>query len=152
MKLPSQKRIAAAVLGISRKRVKFDPERLSEIKEAITKADIRTLINDGAIHKINKKGISRGRARKIKLQKRKGRRRNEGSLKGSRRARLTGKEEWINRVRLQRGFLMLLKKKGVLSSNNYRLLRQKIKGGFFRSLRHLKLFIEEYNLTKKNER
>lgn len=151
MILHSQKRIAADALGIGKKRVKFDPERLSEIKEAITKADIRSLIKDGAIKKLNKKGVSRGRARKIKLQKRKGRRRNVGSLKGSRGARLSAKQEWINKVRSQRGFLMLLKKKGVLSSNNYRLLRKKIKGGFFRSRRHIKLFVEEYNLAKKNE-
>lgn len=152
MKLNTQKRIAADIFGISPKRIKLDPERLSEIKEAITKSDIRALFRGGAITKINKRGVSRSRARLIIKQRKKGRRYGKGSLKGDRTARLPGKKEWINKVRSQREILKDLKKKGLLSVSNYRLLRQKVKGGFFRSRRHVKLFIEEYNLVKKDGR
>jgi len=41
MKLDKKKRLAAAVLQCSEKRVVFNTERLSEIKEAITKYDIK---------------------------------------------------------------------------------------------------------------
>lgn len=150
MKLNTQKRLAANVLGISSKRIKLDPERLSEIKEAITKSDIRSLMREGAITSINKQGVSRSRARYKILQRKKGRRYGKGSLKGTSRARLPRKTEWINKVRSQREFIKYLKQKGALSVYNYRLLRNKIKGGFFRSRRHVKLFIEEYNLAKKN--
>ena len=74
MKLSSKKRIAASIYGISPKRIKLDPERLSEIKEAITKSDMRSLIRQGVITKLNKRGISRSRARKLLIQRRKGRR------------------------------------------------------------------------------
>ena len=59
MNLIVQKRIAADILGCSKKRVVFDQERLSDIKEAITKADLRGLVSEGAIHKVQKKGVSR---------------------------------------------------------------------------------------------
>ena len=46
MMLKPQKRIAAQVLKCSPKKIVFDTEKLSEIKEAITKQDIKTLITD----------------------------------------------------------------------------------------------------------
>jgi len=71
MKLKTQKKLASGVMKISKKRVSFDPERLEDIKEAITKTDIRGLISDKAIKKIPKKGISKVRVRKNQEQKRK---------------------------------------------------------------------------------
>ena len=70
MMLKLQKRLAADVLGCSEKRVLFDQDRLEDIKEAITKLDIRSLIADGTIREKPIKGISRARARKTALQKR----------------------------------------------------------------------------------
>jgi len=58
MKLDVQKRIAASVLKCSPKRVIFDSTKLKEIKEAITRSDIRGLVIDGFISKKRKKGIS----------------------------------------------------------------------------------------------
>ena len=70
MILKNQKRIAASVLKIGSKKVKFDPERLADIKEGITRADIRSLIIGKAIKAEHRRGISRSRARKIIIQKR----------------------------------------------------------------------------------
>jgi len=69
MKLKLQKRIAAEVLNCSEQRVQFDVDRLDEIKEAITKADIRGLIIKKAITAKKVKGISRARARYLMKQK-----------------------------------------------------------------------------------
>jgi len=44
MKLNLQKRLAAQILKCSEKRIQLDTTRLSDIKEAITKADIKSLI------------------------------------------------------------------------------------------------------------
>ena len=41
MNLETQKRIAADILKIGETRVFFDPARLKEIEEAITRGDIR---------------------------------------------------------------------------------------------------------------
>ena len=51
MNLKSKKRIAAKILKCSPKRVKLDPSRDDEIKESVTKADLRSLIKDKAIKK-----------------------------------------------------------------------------------------------------
>lgn len=143
MNLKNKKRIAAQVLKSGLKRVWFNPDKLSEIKEAITKEDIRNLIREGTIRIKQKKGISRFRVRKTLVQKRKGRRQGPGTRKGKATARLSRKQDWMNRVRKQRALLKILKDKKVLSSKEYSDLRLKVKGGFFRSKRHLKLYLEE---------
>lgn len=143
MKLDNQKRLAAEVLKCSYKRIKFDTDNLSDIKEAITKADIRRLIIGKLIWKENATGVSRVRARKRIIQKRKGKQKGHGSRKGSHNARLPGKRDWINRIRAQREFLALLRDKKAIDDTLYRELYMKSKGGFFRSRRHIKLYLEE---------
>lgn len=151
MKLPVQKRLAASLFKCSEKRVWFDEDRLDDIKEAITKQDIKALISEGVIRLKPVKSISRGRARKIKTQKSKGLRKGHGSRKGGAGARLTKKDRWMAKVRVQRAFLRLLKEKGQLTQSVYRNLYSKSKGGFFRSKRHIKIYAEEHNLFQKPE-
>ncbi|MBU0628308.1 MAG: 50S ribosomal protein L19e [Nanoarchaeota archaeon] len=142
MDLSNQKRLAADLCKCSPKRIRFDEDRLEDIKEAITKVDIRGLINDNAITKLNKRGVSRVRARKRLVQRRKGKQKGPGARKGSRGARLTSKRAWINKVRAQRQLLNALKGK-TIDKKLYRELYLKSKGGFFRSKRHIKIHLEE---------
>lgn len=150
MKLDTQKRIAADVLKCSAKRVRFEPEALESISEAITKEDIRVLIKDGAISKKPVRGQSRVRANKRLEQKRKGRRSGAGTHKGKKTARLPSKEDWMNRVRAQRKLLKELKAEGTISTQDYRDLYAKSKGGFFRSRRHINLYIDEHNMRQED--
>ena len=149
MQLKIQKILAAQILKCSKNKIWLDPSRLDEIKEAITKIDIRNLINQGIIKRKPYVGTSRFRARKRLIQKRKGRRKGLGSRKGKKTARLPRKEKWISKIRLQRKFLKNLKEKGVISKGSYQDIYLKSKGGFFRSKRHLKVYIEEHGLGKK---
>jgi large subunit ribosomal protein L19e len=149
MNLKTQKRIAAKLLKVGQNRVWFDEDRLDEIKEAITKVDIRSLIRNKAIQAKPKIGISSYRSKKRIKQKRKGRQKGEGKKKGKSGARLRRKRYWINHVRNQRDLLKTLKDKKLISSKDYRMIYLKIKGGFFRSRRHLKLYLEENKLIKK---
>ena len=146
MKLNVQKRLSADVLKAGQNRVVFDNTRLNEIKEAITKADIRKLINDGAIKARQKQGISSFRANKLRLQKRKGKRKGPGSRKGTKTARTPRKRAWITKVRVQRGFIRLLKIKKLVAPKTYTKIYRMIKGNQFRSKRHLKLYLDENNL------
>jgi len=151
MNLQVQRRIAADILKAGINRVSFDESRLNEIKEAITKADLRNLINDGAIILNQINGKSNFRSNKLKIQRRKGKRRGMGSRKGTKTARLTRKTTWMIKVRVQRKFIKLLKEKKYLSVQNYRIMYKMIKSNMFRSKRHLKLYLDENNLvTKKN--
>ena len=57
MRLKIQKRLAAQILKSSENDIWLDSNRLDEIKEAITKADIKSLIKDKAIKAKKIRGI-----------------------------------------------------------------------------------------------
>jgi len=136
MRLNVQKRLAASVLRTSRKKIRLDTERMDDIKESITKADIKALISEKAIVARPKRGISRARVSRKK--------RGPGSRKGKEGARSPRKKAWVNHVRLQRKMLRELKDREMLSKDAFRELYLKSKGGFFRSKRHLRLYIQEH--------
>ena len=149
MKLKIQKRLAAQILKSSKSNIWLDSSRLDEIKDAITKADVKSLIKDKAIKGKKIRGISKGRTRYAKKQKSKGRRRGPGSKKSGVNARISKKRRWINHVRTQRSLLRNLRNKKVIDKSSYRLLYMKSKGGFFRSKRHLKMYMVEQGIIKK---
>ncbi|MBI2101571.1 50S ribosomal protein L19e [Candidatus Woesearchaeota archaeon] len=144
-----QRRLAAQILKCGQNRVSFDAGRLDDIKEAITKKDVLTLINNGAITKKMVLNTSKFWARRRKMQKSKGRQKGHGSRKGKKTARLEPKRDWINRIRLQRVFIKSLRGKGAITTSVYHELYMKSKGGFFRNLRHLKLYVNEKGISKK---
>lgn len=145
----TQKRIAAKLAGCSPKRVKMDTSKLAQIKEAITSADVRSLISNGSIKIEPKVGVSRGRARLKSIQKSKGRRKGHGSRKGRAYARSPKKQKWMNKIRLQREFIIDLKNKNLISKDVYKDIYYKAGGGFFRSKRHVKLYLEEKGIFKR---
>jgi large subunit ribosomal protein L19e len=152
MNLKVQKRLAAQILSCSPDRVTFNEDRLEDIKQAITKRDLKLLIGDGAITKKAGNFTSRVRARKLALQKRKGRRKGEGTRKGKFTARFKPKQTWMKQIRVQREFIKLLLDKAIITRLAYRELYLKCKGGYFRSIRHIKLYLEEHDtlLADKN--
>jgi len=147
--MKSKKRLAGEILKTSPKKIKFVADALEDIKKAITRSDIRGLIAIKKITKSKKPRQSRVRARKIAAQKRKGRRKGHGSRKGKKHAKIPKKQEWMTKVRTQRKFLKQLRDKKLILPKNYRLVYSKIKGGFFRNKRHIKLYLEENKLLKK---
>ena len=84
-----------------------------------------------------------------KSQKAKGRQRGQGSRKGRDSARQDPKEVWMAKTRLQRAFIKELKSKDLIGSVGFRELYLKIKGGFFRNKRHIKLYMEEHKMVKQ---
>lgn len=149
MKTNIQKRIAAALLKVSPKRVKLDPTRAPDLKEAITKTDLRGLVGDGAIKKVQKTGSSRSRTNKLLRQKSKGQRKGPGHRKGKQTTHTPKKDAWMAKIRAQRGFLQELREKGLIDKKTFSDLYRKAKGGFFRSKKHIKLYIDEHRLVKK---
>ncbi len=150
MKLDAKRRMAASLLKCGVGRVRFGPAHLHDVKEAITKADLRLLVTDGVVTTKPLAVTSRVRARKIHAQKRKGLRRGSGSRKGS--SSRHHKESWMARVRAQRDFIKELKEKGLVAVQTYRQLYRKVKGGFFRSRRHIKLFLDDKRLWQEKKR
>jgi large subunit ribosomal protein L19e len=137
MDLKNQRRMAAQILKCGENRVWMDPNRLEDIEDSITRADVRTLIASGTIAAAQKKGISRGRARHVAAQKKKGRRKGQGSRKGTSNARKPTKARWMQTIRPIRRRLAELRDEGKLPSGVYRKYYLKAKGGMFRSVSHL---------------
>jgi len=146
-----QKKLASRILKSGLKRIKIIPGNEKEISEAITKFDIKGLIKKNLIKKVQKKGVSRVRANKIRKQKQKGRKKGKGSRKGKANARSNKKRNWINKIRAQRKIINALKKNKTVTSEVYKTLYKKSKGGFFRSVNHLKLYLNENKLAKNEK-
>jgi large subunit ribosomal protein L19e len=149
MELKVQRKLAASVFRCSPKRVWFDPQNLTQIKESVTKQDMVSLINQGTVRIIPARGISRGRARFRQEQRRKGLRRGTGSRKGKKGARQNLKETWVAKIRVQREFLKQIRDSSLVTPTVYKQLYQRAKGGFFRSKRHIKVYMEENDLFPK---
>src|SRR2546428_13787043 len=94
MSLRSQRRIAASLLKAGETRVWIDPEEGDRVGSAITRQEIATLIREGRIRALPKKGVSRGRAReRMGSQKKPGRRKGGLGL---------GKRLGVHRIRALR--------------------------------------------------
>lgn len=147
--LAIQKRLASEILGVGQTRVWIDPGKMEEVAKAITREDIRGLIEQGVIKRKPVRGISRGRARERALKRAKGRRRGHGSRKGAKGARSPSKEQWMKRIRALRKRLRELRDAGKITKSLYRKLYLKAKGGEFRSVAHLNAFLKSQALLKE---
>jgi len=146
--MKTQRRLAADILDISPKHIKFDPEQLEQVEDAISRQDIRDLIDEGVITKKHRDHQSRSKAKHKKKQKSKGRRRGKGSIKSGTNARQPRKQTWMNKIRAQRKLLKQLKENNRIENKTYRNMYRKAKGGYFRSKRHIKLYLEQNELFK----
>ncbi|WP_456375461.1 50S ribosomal protein L19e [Methanocaldococcus sp.] len=149
MDVSIQRKLAAEILKCGIDRVWIDPTQLERVKMAMTKDDIRSLIKDGVIKKKQKKGISSARVKKLKEQKKKGRRRGPGSRRGAAGARTPPKEKWMATIRSLRKTLKYLRDTGKIDTKVYRKLYRMAKGGAFRSKSHLFLYMKEHDLLKQ---
>lgn len=148
MKLTTQKRLAAHVMKCGQTRVWMDPDFEDEISLAITRDDIRRLVDEGAIQKKPVQGVSRGRARYNLRQKRKGQRSGPGRKKGKATSKLSSKDRWMMKIRPMRKELRKLRDEGKLAPKVYRELYLKAKGNAFRNTAHLRTYISERRLSK----
>jgi large subunit ribosomal protein L19e len=139
--LKAQRRMAADVMDVGKDRVWMDPEAQAEIAEAITREDVRDLVDEGTIRAEGAAGNSRGRARERDAKRSYGHRSGAGSRKGSAGARKNRKRAWISKIRAQRERLRELRDEGPLSRSEYRTLYDKAGGGEFDSVDRLEAYI-----------
>lgn len=146
-KLTLQKKLAAKIMKIGKSRVWLNPdkEKQKELQAAITRADVKRLISKKVIKEIPSK-IKRPRTKKERTK-----RRGPGSRAGSKYARLPKKKRWMITVRALRKMLKELKDEGKLDNATYRKLYMLVKGGQFRSRSHLRIYMEQRELLKKEK-
>jgi len=149
LSLKSQRRLAAQLLKVGANRVWIDPDRVEDVEVAITRAEIRKLIHEGAIRHLPAKGVSRVRARVLHEKKKKGLRRGPGTRKGSIRAKITKKESWMLRIRALRNTLREWKANRVISEGAYRRLYLVAGSGTFASVPDMERYAKTHGMWRK---
>lgn len=134
MNLKSKKELAARTLKIGKKRIIFLESRKDEIKEAITKQDIRDLIETKAIEI---KGI-KGRKKIQKSKNKKG----PGKIKKKVNKR---KKEYVALTRKLRKYANEIKNQGKINSEELKEIRKKIRNKQFKNKANLKRYIGDLN-------
>lgn len=148
--LQLQRRLAAEIRGVGQSRVRIPPEYADEVRDALTRDDIRKLIKGGKIIILQPKGNSRGRVKRNRRNRKwKGEGRRTGSRKGKKGARADSKELWMARIRKIRRYLKWLRDNGKLDSRSYRMLYLKAKGGTFKNLSDVKSVLKQMGKLKE---
>ena len=132
MAVHTVKRLAADLLNVGENKVRIDSASISDVKSAMTRADVQALIDKGIVKAAPKKG------RKKNIKKK---RRGRGSRKGM--GGVSDKEKWMMKVRAQRKLFRKLLELGVLEQENKRAVYMRIKSGIFRSKRAMIAYLKE---------
>lgn len=148
MNLTTQKRLAASILKVGVNRVWIDPEQIEEVSRAITREGVKQLIDQKAIKAKPQKGISSYRSKKLAEQKKKGRRKGRGSVKGAKKARTPKKQAWMTTIRALRKDLKSMRESEEIDATTYRKLYRMAKGGAFRSKSYMKTYARDHDLIK----
>jgi len=127
MNLSKKKSLAVKTLKVGKDRILFVKSRLEDIKEAITKQDIKDLQKDGAIIVKDVKGRKKNLKKKIK--------RSTGNIRKKVNKR---KREYITMTRKLRKYVKELRNQGKLSREESQDIRKKIRNKYYKSLGNLK--------------
>ena len=138
MQITNQKRLAARILKCGVNRVWVNPDYVDQVASAVQTDDIREFIDEGWIKAKPVKGTSRVRARARLEQKKKGRRKGQGTRSGSSNARNPRKNRWMRTIRSQRRVLKELREEETIEPSQYRRYYLKAKGGSYRSIAHMR--------------
>lgn len=148
MNLTTQKRLAANTLKVGVNRVWIDPEQIEEVSKIITREGVNQLIDQKTIKAKPQKGISSYRSKKLAEQKKKGRRKGRGSVKGGKKARTPKKQAWMSTIRALRKDLKSMREAEEIDTTTYRKLYRMAKGGSFRSKSYMKTYARDHDLIK----
>lgn len=131
MNLGKKKELAARTLKVGKDRILFMAGRLADIKEAITKQDIRDLKVDGAIFVKEIKG-------RTKVERKKSR--SPGNI---RKKVNTRKKDYVIMTRKLRAYTVEMEKQGKVTREDVKEIRKKIRNKAFKSKAHLRSYIGE---------
>lgn len=149
MSLKSQRRLAAELLKVGTNRVWIDPNRNEDVEVAITREEIRKLIHEGIIRKLQAQGVSRARARILHEKRKKRLRHGPGTRQGSSGAKITKKDVWMSKIRSLRKKLREWKANRSITEDSYRLLYMTAGGGRFSSVADMERYAKAHDMWRK---
>lgn len=150
--IKTQKRIAAGVLHIGGTRVWVNPNAATDIAQAMTREDVRGLIEQGLVQERPKKKQTRARA-KIRAELKKKRKGiGHGKRKGTKGGRKSAKSKWMQKVRAQRRLLTDFKERKIIDVRSYRKYYLRVKGGGYATLKQMKESMRTEGVLKVSEK
>ena len=147
--LRAKKRLVSRVTGVGIHRIRFDTDHLIDIADAITRANIRSLITANTIKIKPFTGTSKGRAHTKKAQRNK-RGTTQGSKKGRKGARVGKKTVYVAKVRALRRLLKIAKDRKDLTNPEFWTLYKKVGGNTVRNKAHLRTLMDEIRVKRKD--
>ncbi len=139
MSVSTVRRLCSRIFKVGESRVKIlDAKRAAE---ALSAEDVRELVKEKVVVIIASKGPSRKAARHKQSRIRAGRRRGQGSKKGT---SVSQKTLWIQKIRSQRKLLRALKSR--VAKGEFRKVYKMIKGNAFKNKHALSTYLKENKL------
>jgi len=137
MKEERAKQIASQILNSGVSRIKILPNAIEDVKKALTRSDIKKLIEEKKIIAVAKK------------QKMKKERKKKSVKKGSAKARKSVR--WEDIVRAQRRLLKKLKEEKKITNQTFKKVYKLIKSGNFSSRSSLLTFLKDQKLLEETK-
>ncbi len=135
MTIATVRRLAADILSVGENKIKISPDGLKDAEGALTRSDVKSLIEKGVVTKAKPQGrASTG----------KGGRRGHGRRRGT---PVDSKNVWMDKVRSQRKMLRRLVESGAVKKDAKRMLYFKVKSGIFRNKRAMLLYLKDNKLV-----
>ncbi|MBI5223112.1 50S ribosomal protein L19e [Candidatus Micrarchaeota archaeon] len=138
MTLATVRRLAADLLCVGENKIKISPDGMKEAEGALTRSDVRSLIEKGIVKKLPNQGRASARKRD---------KRSAGRTRG---ARVGSKTLWMEKVRAQRKLLFELLDSGVLKKTEKWSIYRKVKSGLFRNKKAMVLYLKDNGLVPKD--